>query len=214
MKVLIAIRDAVYARMLELEFSERRISCEMVFHAGQTDAVFEDVRLAVIDAGLLLDGMIAPPPSCEAIVIGYPEELARIPTQELTRYYAVVRPFVVEDFLDAVFVENGAGREELRPQRRKPPSQFLALDEALRSAYYKGEKIELTAREFALLRLLLENKGKPVSRAEALERVFEDSENDTNVVDVYINYLRTKIDTRFRIRLISTVRGCGYMISD
>ena len=65
-----------------------------------------------------------------------------------------------------------------------------------------------------LLRLLLENKGKPVSRAEALERVFEDSENDTNVVDVYINYLRTKIDNRFRIRLISTVRGCGYMISD
>lgn len=215
MKVLIAMKDAVYARMLELEFSERGISCAIVSHAKETDAVFEDVRLAVIDAGLLLDGMVTPPASCEAIVIGYPEELARIPTQELTRYYAVVRPFVVEDFLDAVFIpsENGT-KQELRPQRRKNPAQFLALDEALRSAYYKGEKIELTAREFALLRLLLENKGKPVSRAEALTRVFGESGNDTNVVDVYINYLRTKIDNRFRIRLITTVRGCGYMISD
>ena len=215
MKVLIAIRDAVYARMLELEFSERGASCVIVPHIEETGAVFDDIRLAVIDAGLLQGSTSAPPASCETLVIGYPEELARIPTRELTRYYAVVRPFVVEDFLDAIFLPSDGGtKTELRPQRRKSPSQFLALDEALRSAYYKGEKIELTAREFALLSLLLENKGKPVSRKEALARVFGESGADTNVVDVYINYLRAKIDNRFHIRLISTVRGCGYMISD
>ena len=102
----------------------------------------------------------------------------------------------------------------MRAQKRKNPAQYIALDETQRAAYYKGEKIELTGREFELLRLLLDNRGKPVSRKDALSRVFGETGEDTNVVDVYINYLRSKIDNRFRIRLISTVRGCGYMISD
>lgn len=214
MKVLIAMRDAVYARMLELEFSERGIDC--LFYTGEDDIdIQNDIRLAVIDAGLLSYAKIPVPGQCETVVIGYPEELARIPTQELTRYYAVVRPLVMEDFLNAVFISHEEdNRQELRSQKRKNPSQFLALDETIRAAYYKGEKINLTAKEFALLHLLLENKGKPVSRQEALTAVFGDINSDTNVVDVYVNYLRTKIDNRFRMKLISTVRGCGYMIAD
>ena len=214
MKVLIAMRDAVYARMLELEFSERGIDC--LFYTGEDDIdIQDDIRLAVIDAGLLSYAKILLLGQCETVVIGYPEELARIPTQELTRYYAVVRPLVMEDFLNAVFISpEEDNRQELRSQKRKNPSQFLALDETIRVAYYKGEKINLTAKEFALLRLLLENKGKPVSRQEALTAVFGDIDSDTNVVDVYVNYLRTKIDNRFRMKLISTVRGCGYMIAD
>lgn len=216
MNVRIASKDAVFARMLELEFLERGVSGVTVETSDKEEDIhLDDAKLAVIDAKLLLSGTFQPPAPCELVVFGYPEELARIPTQELTRYYAVVRPFVVEDFFDSILVSTGdSPRQELRTQKRKNPSQYIALDETLRAAYYKGEKIELTGKEFELLRLLLDNRGKPVSRAEALSRVFGEAGADTNVVDVYINYLRAKIDNRFRIRLISTVRGCGYMICE
>lgn len=216
MHVLIASEDAVFARMLELEFLERGISCVISGASDKEEAVLQSpAKLAVIDAKLLLSGTFQPSSQSELVVFGYPEELARIPTQEMTRYYAVVRPFVVEDFFGSILVPAGdTPHQELRTQKRKNPAQYIALDETLRAAYYKGEKIELTAREFDLLRLLLDNRGKPVSRKDALARVFGDAGTDTNVVDVYINYLRTKIDNRFRIRLISTVRGCGYMISE
>mgnify|MGYP000756148472 FL=1 len=214
MNVLIASADAVFARMLELEFLERGVSCVMAGKQAETESI-STVKLAVIDAKLLLSGTFQPPSQCELVVFGYPDELAQISTQELTRYYAVVRPFVVEDFFGSLLVPAGdAPHHELRAQKRKNPAQYIALDETQRAAYYKGEKIELTGREFELLRLLLDNRGKPVSRKDALSRVFGETGEDTNVVDVYINYLRSKIDNRFRIRLISTVRGCGYMISD
>jgi DNA-binding response OmpR family regulator len=89
----------------------------------------------------------------------------------------------------------------------------LALDTENHVAYYKGEKIALTQKEFALLALLYENRGTPVSREHALAEVFSDAETKTNVVDVYVNYLRTKIDSRFDVRMISTVRGLGYVIA-
>jgi two-component system copper resistance phosphate regulon response regulator CusR len=77
---------------------------------------------------------------------------------------------------------------------------------------YKGEKIVLTQKEFALLKLLFENRGEGVSRERALTEVFSDTDTKTNVVDVYVNYLRAKIDHKFDVRMILTVRGCGYMI--
>ena len=99
-----------------------------------------------------------------------------------------------------------------RLRKRKSPSESLALDRNTHSAYYKGEKITLTQKEFSLLALLFENRGTPISREDALAKIFSDAGTSTNVVDVYVNYLRTKIDHKFGVRMIATVRGCGYMI--
>lgn len=65
-----------------------------------------------------------------------------------------------------------------------------------------------------MLDLLYENRGVPVSREEALSLVFDEAGGGTNVVDVYVNYLRAKIDHPFGVRLITTVRGKGYMIEE
>lgn len=218
MNVLVACADAVFARMLELEFHDRRIGCLIATNTETMREALPSVRFAIVDAGLLPDDAEERKkllPSGEIILFGYPDELARIPTQELTRYYVTVRPFVIEDFFASIFAsaESGA-RYELRIQKRKNPADFLALDDSLHTAYYKGEKINLTPKEFALLRLLLQNRGKPVSREAAHAAVFGDSGTGTNVVDVYVNYLRAKIDNKFRIRLISTVRGFGYLIQE
>ena len=80
----------------------------------------------------------------------------------------------------------------------------------------RGERrIELTPKEFTLLEYLMRNAGRPVSRAMIIEHVWNFSfDTMTNVVDVYINYLRKKVDNGFDTRLIRTVRGVGYQIGN
>lgn len=77
---------------------------------------------------------------------------------------------------------------------------------------YNGEKIPLTKKEFELFSLLLQRRGECVSREYIANTVFEGS--DTNVTDVYIRYLRKKLDLHFDKRLIVTVRNKGYMLKD
>ena len=74
-----------------------------------------------------------------------------------------------------------------------------------------GTPVELTRREFDLLRYLLENKEKVISRESLLDNVWGfDFAGETNAVDVYIRFLRSKIDERFGVKIIHTVRGVGY----
>lgn len=79
----------------------------------------------------------------------------------------------------------------------------------------KGEFIELTHREYELLQFLVENKNRVLNRDQILQRVWGyDYTGDTNVVDVYISYLRTKIDYKYNERHIHTIRGVGYVLKD
>ena len=212
MNILIASKDAVFSRMLALEFSEKGFSVFSAQSLKEAADFLSRAHLALIDAAFLSEGELPKFPY-DIILFGYEEEFEHIPRQELTKYYTLVRPFVMEDFWASLFT----GEKENEPlrlhvQKRKNPAESLALDDRSHSAYYKGEKIILTQKEFALLSLLFENRGTPVSRETALREVFTDAEASTNVVDVYINYLRSKIDHKFGIRMIGTVRGCGYMI--
>ena len=79
----------------------------------------------------------------------------------------------------------------------------------------KGQEVELTKKEFDLLRHLLENKGRVLTREALLDSVWGfDFVGETNSVDVYIRFLRSKIDEAFDIKLIHTVRGVGYVIRE
>jgi DNA-binding response OmpR family regulator len=89
----------------------------------------------------------------------------------------------------------------------------LSLDPVTRKVQRAGCEIRLTAREFALLQYLLEHAGEVVSRARIIEAVWEhDYETFSNVVEVYIRYLRAKLDEPFPRKLIHTVRGVGYSL--
>lgn len=91
----------------------------------------------------------------------------------------------------------------------------LKMDTRAMEVNRGGKRIELTAREFRLLEYLLINKNQVVSRTYILENVWDVNHDlGTNVVDVYINYLRKKIDHDFPIPLIKTVVGVGYTIKD
>ena len=87
------------------------------------------------------------------------------------------------------------------------------MDIARHTVSYKGENIELTGREFSLLQTLLENQSIVLSRDILMERVWGyDYMGETNLVDVYIRYLRSKIDDRFKTKFIHTIRGVGYTL--
>ncbi len=107
----------------------------------------------------------------------------------------------------------------VRALLRRNPKSFdiilrvgdLELDRAERVVRRASRRIDLTPREFALLEYLMRNAGRPVTRAMIIEHVWNFSfDTMTNVVDVYINYLRKKVDQGFEQRLIQTVRNVGY----
>ena len=91
----------------------------------------------------------------------------------------------------------------------------LTLDPATREVRRAGKKIDLTPKEYALLEYLLRNKGRVLNRALIAQHVWDyDFDTATNVIDVYINYLRKKVDAEFAPRLIHTVRGAGYVLRE
>lgn len=93
----------------------------------------------------------------------------------------------------------------------------LALDPRKREVRRGNDLLELTSREFALLELLVRKQGTVLTRAMILDQVWEsdlDAESGSNVVEVYINYLRRKVDQPYARKLIHTVRGTGYVLRD
>ena len=89
----------------------------------------------------------------------------------------------------------------------------LKIDPARKEVSRAGQLIELTSKEYALIEYMARNAGKVVSRSELSEHVWDmDFEPNSNVVDVYLGYLRAKIDKGFEIPMLKTVRGHGYML--
>ncbi len=106
---------------------------------------------------------------------------------------------------------------------RRPPverSQVLRLadlevDRLTQQVRRSGKRLELTSKEYALLEYLVANAGQVLSRTMIVDHVWDQSfENLTNIVDVYVRHLRTKVDDAFPTKLIHTVRGAGYSISE
>jgi two-component system OmpR family response regulator len=91
----------------------------------------------------------------------------------------------------------------------------LQLDPARRTVWRGGTSIDLTAREFALLEFLMRHHGEVLTRTQLIEHVWDFAyDGDSNVVDVYIRYLRNKVDRPFGRDSIRTIRGVGYRLED
>ena len=112
---------------------------------------------------------------------------------------------VIERPIDAGKLADGLTRSY---KKEKDP-RGLVIDGD--NVSYRGEKVDLSKKELELLKLLWSKNGEPVGRQEARDAIFP-AESDSNVVDVYIRYLRKKLDLRFDTRMIVTVRNKGYML--
>lgn len=93
--------------------------------------------------------------------------------------------------------------------------QKILLEKETRVAIREGRKIKLSPKEFKLLSYLLENKNKLIERRKILTFIWQYAPDiETRVVDVYVGYLRRKIDSGFSKQLIFSVRGTGYILKD
>ena len=130
----------------------------------------------------------------------------------------MTKPFEIEELLARIrkALRKTAQTDDNNQNNRNPLTvRGVTLDPARRAVDYNGTPIELTKREFDLLQFLMENKGVVFTRDTLLDRVWGyDYGGDTNVVDVYVRYIRGKIDDLFDVKLIHTMRGVGYVVKD
>ncbi len=126
----------------------------------------------------------------------------------------VTKPFVIEELLARIRA-NLKNNKVVKTNGNILTVGALKLDIDKHSVSFEDKAIELTKKEFDLLAFLLANKNIVVSRDKVLEQVWGyDFIGDTNVVDVYIRYLRAKIDDQYQVKFIHTIRGVGYTIKD
>jgi two-component system copper resistance phosphate regulon response regulator CusR len=124
----------------------------------------------------------------------------------------LVKPFAFSELLARV-------RSILRRSPARQPETIrvadLELDVVRHRAFRSGQRLDLTPKEFALLSLLTRRAGDVLSRTVIAEQVWDmNFDSDTNVVDVHIRHLRSKVDERFQAKLIHTVRGVGYVLEE
>ena len=123
----------------------------------------------------------------------------------------IKKPFQFEELLARIKVQ-------LRLNEEEPTTltfQDLTLDNATHQVFKNGTEINLTKKEFSLLYFLLKNKGKVCTRNEIIKEVWEiNFETDSSSLDVYINFLRKKLESGNSENIIQTIRGIGYIIRE
>ena len=123
----------------------------------------------------------------------------------------VVKPFDIDELLARV-------RAQLRRAEHHQPKQILefadlVMDTAARTVHRGNREIELTAREFDLLELFMRHPNQVISRAQIYDEIWDyDFGGESNIIEVYIRYLRTKLEAEGEPRLIHTKRGAGYIL--
>ena len=128
----------------------------------------------------------------------------------------MTKPFAIEELLARIRL---ILKKQTKVVTEKPEHALscnkLVMDPDAYEVRYDGELVELTHREFELLKVLMENKNIVVNRDTLLQKVCGyDYMGETNLVDVYVRHIRNKLDEKYDVKMIKTVRGVGYVIKD
>ncbi|MBI5885187.1 MAG: response regulator transcription factor [Deltaproteobacteria bacterium] len=175
------------------------------------DAVILDIMLPILDGLTVLARMRKKGIMTPVILLTARDALIdKIKGLDTGADDYLTKPFVFQELLARV-------RSLLRRKGEVKQAVIQIGDLKINTASHEvsrnGKSVSLSAREYALLEFLAYKKDNVVSRSEIVEHIYhEDSDMDSNVVDVYVNYLRNKIDKGYDKKLIHTVRGAGYML--
>ncbi|MBQ3782685.1 MAG: response regulator transcription factor [Lachnospiraceae bacterium] len=128
----------------------------------------------------------------------------------------MTKPFAIEELLARIRVAHGRQQKMVKePKKVVLEHGMLKVDTAMHEVHYGEDLISLTKKEYDLLVYLLNHLNEAVSRETILEEVWDyDYMGETNVVDVYVRYIRQKLDDKYGVKILNTVRGVGYIIKD
>ncbi|MBP1759216.1 MAG: two component transcriptional regulator, winged helix family [Firmicutes bacterium] len=221
-KILIIEDEKPIARFLELELSHEgyrvdiaydgRIGLEKAVADNEYSLILLDIMLPGIN-GIEVLRRIRQTISTPIIMLTALDEITdKVLGLDTGADDYITKPFVIEELLArirAALRKNGLSKDDESLLKISD----LELDIARHEAKRANQAIELTKREYDLLEYLLRNEGLALTRNQIIDKVWGfDYIGDTNVVDVYIRYLRSKIDDGYDKKLIQTIRGVGYRI--
>ena len=222
MRILVAEDDMSLADFLCQELQKEQFAVQVVADGieAQELASYQHYDLVLLDLGLpgasgldVLRGIRSKMPDLPVLIItGAARVEERVRGLDAGADDYVSKPFVFAELsarIRAVLRRGG------RSARAVLQIADLEIERVTHAVQRGGHEIALSPKEYALLEFLMRNAGQPVSRAAILAQVWKfDLDTTTNVVDVYINYLRRKIDLGYDRALIRTIRGVGYQIGE
>ena len=224
MKILIVEDEAKTGDYLRQGLTEAGYSVELARNGtdglhlaltGDHDLIVLDVMLPGLDGWQVLGALRQAGKSMPVLFLSARDLVEdRVKGLELGADDYLLKPFAFAELLARV-------RTLLRRNARGTPEPTvldvadLSLDLLRRRATRGGQRIDLTAKEFALLELLMRRRGEVLPRSLIASQVWDmNFDSDSNVVEVAIRRLRSKVDDAFEPRLIQTVRGMGYVLDD
>ncbi len=218
-KVLVVEDDAAISRVLQLELQHEGYEVD-VAHDGleglekalkEPDLVILDLMLPRMD-GIEVTKRLRAKSNVPVIMLTAKDRVPdRVAGLDVGADDYLTKPFSTDELLARV----RARLRQQHPKSNKIMYRDVVMDRDRREVTRAGKPIALTAKEYALLEFLLLHRNKVHTRDELFNGVWgSDFLGDSNLIDVYIRYLRGKIDEGFDEKLITTVRGVGYTIKD
>jgi DNA-binding response OmpR family regulator len=222
MRILLAEDDAPVARFVRKGLEAEHYAVDVASDGEEAQFMIDefDFDLAILDLNLpRVDGLEvlkharARKASLPILILTARSGIeARVKGLDLGADDYLGKPF---SFIELAARVRALLRRNNQPAEVKLRVADLEMDRVERRITRAGRNIELTPREFTFLEYLMRNAGRCVTRAMIIEHVWNFSfDTMTNVVDVYINYLRKKIDHGFEPKLIHTIRGAGYQLGE
>ena len=224
-RILLVEDEEKLARMVELELQYEGYEVDKAFDgsaglekalSGRFDLILLDVMLPGMSGMEVLRRLRKESQVPVIMLTARDAVMDKVSGLDLGANDYITKPFAIEELLARI---RAAFRVTAKPQEEAEgetlTAGLVALEPDSRQVTVKGERVELTRKEFDLLEYLLRNKGKVVTRDALLDHVWGfDFVGETNAVDVYIRFLRSKLDEKFDLKLIRTVRGVGYVIEE
>ena len=220
-RILLVEDEEKLARMVEMELKYEGYEVEKAFdgrtgldraRSGEFDLILLDIMLPQLSGMEVLRRLRRESQVPVIMLTARDSVMDKVSGLDSGADDYITKPFAIEELLARI-------RAALRGRAGKDNPVLtageLSMDVARHQVTVKGQEVELTKKEFDLLRHLLENKGRVLTREALLDSVWGfDFIGETNSVDVYIRFLRSKIDEAFGVKLIHTVRGVGYVIRE
>ena len=221
MRILVAEDDAPLADFLCQRLLQEQFSVQMVSDGREAQRLAAEqlFDIVLLDLGLpgatgldVLRGIRSKKPDLPVMIVtGASKVEERVQGLDAGADDYLAKPFAFAELAARI---RAVLRRGNRPARSVLQVEDLELDRVTHSVTRGGHNIELSPKEFALLEFLMRQAGQPVTRTSIVEQVWKlNFDTMTNVVDVYINYLRRKVDSGYDRALIRTIRGVGYQIA-